>query len=85
MRPHTIGELCIDGDRACTQGDLATLRDIALRLAERLPEPMHCELVELRDACLGSPARAVTLWSELKARLFRPEPAASAAPPPADG
>jgi hypothetical protein len=68
---HSIGELCIDGDWACSHGDFDGLRDIAQQLAACVAEPLHCELVELAGACQSDPARATALWARLKDTLYR--------------
>jgi hypothetical protein len=67
---RTIGELCFAGDWACAHGDLAALRHLALELAVRAREPLHCALIELADACAYDPDRAVMRWSELKGQIF---------------
>lgn len=66
-----IGGLCLAGDRACTAGDLAALREIATELADFTPEPLHCELARLAAACGSDPASAVAAWDALKASLYR--------------
>lgn len=68
---RAIGELCVDGDWACAHGDLGALRHIARTLAARLPEPLHCELTELADACAGDARRAMALWSKVKTGVYR--------------
>lgn len=70
-RAAHVGELCFGGDWACAHGDLSALRYVALQLAGESHEPLHCELVELADACKYDPDRAPLLWSSLKNRLFR--------------
>jgi hypothetical protein len=67
---HTIGELCIGGDWACAHGDAEALGDIAEQLAARLPEPIHCELVDLATTCRSDLGRATGIWTQLKARLL---------------
>jgi hypothetical protein len=69
---QAIGKLCIGGDWACEHGDLGALRDIALRLAEYVPEPLHCDLRALVEACYGEQDRATELWNGLKDRVYRP-------------
>ena len=68
---QSIGKLCVGGDWACAHGDYAALRDIALRLSALAPEPMHCTLLELADACFVDSDRASQLWSTCKDALFR--------------
>lgn len=68
---RTIGELCLDGNRACAHGDLPGLRDVALELAVRAREPLHCALIELADTCACDPDRAVARWTELKDEVYR--------------
>lgn len=66
-----IGKLCVGGDWACANGDLEGLRYVAQQLAVYLPEPMHCELVALAEACACDPNHAVELWGGLKIRVQR--------------
>jgi len=66
---RAIGELCVGGDWACTNGDLEALGDVARRLAEHTCEPLHCELVALADACRSDPDRAAATWLTLKERV----------------
>lgn len=68
---HTIGELCVGGDWACANGDISALRHVALQLAAYTPEPLHCYLAELADACYATPDRAVDLWNQMKERLYQ--------------
>lgn len=65
----TVGVLCIGGDWACAHGDLEGLRDIAYSLAARAPEPLHCELMRLAEACLRDPDRATAGWVGIKKRV----------------
>lgn len=67
----SIGQLCVDGDAACAQGDVAALRDVAQRLAACSPEPLHCELLALVDVCLAEPDRGPELWPDLRDKLYR--------------
>lgn len=67
---HAIGELCVGGDWACANGDLAALRDVSQQLAALMTEPLHCSLTELADACYCDPSRAVQLWNQLKAQVY---------------
>lgn len=67
----TIGKLCVGGDRACAHGDFAGLRNVALQLADFAPEPIHCELARLVEACGAEPCRATELWDRLKTQLFQ--------------
>lgn len=67
----TIGKLCVGGDWACAHGDFGALREVVRQLESLVAEPKHCELVALEDACLAEPARASTLWCELKEQLVR--------------
>jgi hypothetical protein len=69
---RAIGELCVDADRACARGDLATLASIALQLAVYTPDPLHCELAALVDLCQArQSARATDTWTSLRDRLYR--------------
>ncbi|HSK05072.1 MAG TPA: hypothetical protein VK932_27675 [Kofleriaceae bacterium] len=70
-RTRTISELCIEGDRACTNGDLETLGDIAGHLAGYAHEPLHCELMGLAGMCRHDPDRAVVAWMRLKEQVLR--------------
>lgn len=72
MRAQRIGELCADADHAIADGDLAGLRRITERLAAYSHEPMHCELQKVAEACREDPQHAITLWVQLRERLFRP-------------
>lgn len=65
----TIGELCVGGDWACAHGDVETLGFIALRLAELVHEPLHCELAALAEQCRGDPTHANEAWARIKPRL----------------
>ncbi len=69
---HAIGKLCVTGDWACVHGDLEALRSVVARLAEFVPEPLHCDLRALAEACHGERARATALWAGLKDRVYRP-------------
>ena len=68
---EAIGKLCVGGDRACANGDVEELRDVAYQLADYLPEPMHCEIEALASACEAQPRRAPALWDALKDRIYR--------------
>lgn len=68
---HAIGALCVDGDWACAGRDLEALRDVVLALAAYVPEPLHCYLGELADACRAAPDHAVALWDHLKERIYQ--------------
>lgn len=74
----TIGQLCVGGDWACTNGDLETLGYIAGRLAWCVREPLHCELATLAEICRCDPDRAVAAWMRLKDQVLhddrRPPP-----------
>jgi hypothetical protein len=70
-KSHLLGELTVGGDWACAHGDFSGLRDIAHRLCAIAPEPIHCALVELADACLCSPVRASQLWFQLKQTVLQ--------------
>lgn len=67
---HAIGKLCVGGDWACAHGDLSALRDVALKLAASVAEPLHCYLVQLAEACYYDPFRAVELWNRLKDQVY---------------
>jgi hypothetical protein len=66
-----IGELCFGGDWACAHGDVSGLRDIASRLSDYAPEPLHCQLQELSDVCRYDPERATALWTALKDQVYQ--------------
>jgi hypothetical protein len=70
LASHAIGELCVEADWAWTTGDFRTLRHIAEELAVHFPEPMHCELREVADACVADPQRATARWPVLRDRLL---------------
>jgi hypothetical protein len=70
---RAIGELCVGGDWACAHGDLGGLRHVAQQLADYVPEPMHCALIELATTCGCDPDRACALWARLKTDLYRSE------------
>ncbi len=63
-----IGQLCVEGDQACAQGDRIKLVEIAWDLVSRTGEPLHCELVPLADEC-ADPERATEAWEQLKRKL----------------
>ena len=65
-----IGKLCVGGDWACAHGDYEALGYVAELLAAKLPEPTHCELVELVEICKRDPDRAAEAWTKLKQRVF---------------
>jgi hypothetical protein len=67
----TIGALCVGGDWACAHGDLSALRHVAECLADYVDEPLHCELMELADACYCDPDRACASWSRVKEHVYR--------------
>ena len=64
---HRVGELWFAGDWACAHGDLETLGYVARRLADLMPEPLHCELAALAELCQREPDRATEAWVRLKA------------------
>jgi hypothetical protein len=66
-----IGRLCIGGDWACVHGDVVVLADIARRLADYAPEPLHCDLTALAELCTSEPQRAPAVWMELREQLFQ--------------
>jgi len=70
-RDILIGRLCFGGDWACAHGDASALRDIVQQLAERMPEPLHCELIALAERCCDEPDRAAGSWPVLKELVFR--------------
>ena len=72
---HEIGKLCVGGDWACAHGDLGALRHIARSLALHAEEPMHCELLELAEACRCDPDTAVARWMQIKDQLYRTDDA----------
>ena len=63
-----IGELYVEGDEACEQGDLVTLAKIAEHVSEHVAEPLHCELVALVRKCTDA-TTASAAWDQLKKRL----------------
>ena len=63
-----IGELYVEGDRACARGDMVALADIAEHLVVHTHEPLHCELEPLARECLD-PEHGAEAWSRLKQRL----------------
>lgn len=67
---HTLGELCVGGDWACSNGDLETLRYIASRLAAYADERLRSELAALAEACRCDPDRAVAAWMRVKQQLL---------------
>jgi len=69
---HTIGRLCVEGDRACANGDFAMLRAITEQLAEHVEEPLHCELVALATDC--DDVHLAATWSRLKECVYREQP-----------
>lgn len=69
--PSSTDELCIEGDYAWADADLLTLREVIDRLAERAPEPLHRHLLELSEACVSDPERALVMWAEVKDRIPR--------------
>lgn len=71
---RTLDELCVGGDWACAHGDVSGLRYIAQQLAACAHEPLHCALMELADACIGDPDRAVQLWSQIKNQVYPSDP-----------
>jgi hypothetical protein len=70
MQKPTCGELAINGDRACAQGDIATLVSLVEVIAERVDEPFHRELVAIAEGWLRDPARAGIEWPNLRERVF---------------
>jgi hypothetical protein len=68
---YTIGQLCVGGDWACAHGDFSELRFVVERLADLMPEPLHCELIALADQCACSPQRAAARWPALREQAFR--------------
>lgn len=67
---YTIGELCVGGDWACSNGDLETLGYIAECLARDADAALRCELAALVEICRCDPDRAVAAWMQLKPRLI---------------
>ncbi len=67
---RVIGELCFAGDRACVQQDLGALAGIARQLARLTPEPLHCELMSLAEACDCDRTSAIATWSQIRDRLY---------------
>ena len=69
-----IAQLCFGGDWACAHGDLSALADIVHQLAERVREPLHCELSAVAQACRSDPDRATELWYAVKDRVLHASP-----------
>ena len=67
-KEHGLGELYLDGDRACERGDLPALAEIAEHLAEHVAEPLHCELLALARQCVDG-ERATEAWTQLKQKI----------------
>ena len=65
-----IGKLVVGGDWACANGDSEALGYVAELLAAKMPEPTHCELVELVEICKRDPDRASEAWTKLKQRVL---------------
>ena len=68
---QSIGKLCAGGDWACAHGDFSGLRNVARQLEDYVAEPLHCQLVDLADACVSDPERASMLWDRVKGILYR--------------
>lgn len=66
-----IGQLCHGGDQSIEDGDLDSLLQVVQTLASYVPEPVHCDLLEVATACKYEPARAIVAWEHLKDRLYR--------------
>ena len=73
-RHPNLAQLCFGGDWACAHGDLAALADIVHQLAERVREPLHCELSAVARACRSDPDRATELWYAVKERVLQAAP-----------
>jgi hypothetical protein len=69
-RARAIGELCVEGDRASSLGELDALGAIAERIAAYVEEPLHCELRDVVQRCRGEPAAAIAAWMGLKDRIL---------------
>lgn len=67
---RTIGQLCIGGDWACSNGDLETLGLVARDLATHMHEPLRSELVALAELCRDDPDHAVSVWMRLEKRAL---------------
>jgi hypothetical protein len=67
---RSLGELCVAADWALSDGDLDALGEIVRRIADAVPDPLHCDLIELADACTHDPARAWNAWPPLRDRVF---------------
>jgi hypothetical protein len=65
-----VGKLCVGGDWACAHGDVSGLLDVARRLEDYMPEPIHDELESLVAACASDPDRAAALWDAVKNRIY---------------
>ena len=65
------GELHVEGDIACEQGDIVALAAIAQHLLEHAREPLHCELEPLARAC-GDPRTAAEAWRRFKELIEAP-------------
>jgi hypothetical protein len=68
---QTIGELCVAADRACVDGDIATLAGIVRQLAVFAGEPLHCELDALATLCGHDETSAIAAWARVKNRVYR--------------
>jgi len=68
---HALGELCLGGDWACTNGDLETLGYVAGRLATCTNEPLCRELTTLAEMCRCDLDGAIAAWLRLKQRVLQ--------------
>jgi hypothetical protein len=62
-------ELMTAGDRACACHDRSALAAIASRLAHRVGDPLHDQLLELAMLCWQDFRRATLRWAELSAHV----------------
>lgn len=73
---HAVGELCVGGDWACSNGDLEALGYVAGRLSSYADEPLRWELTSLAEICRCDPDRAVAVWIRLKQQVLHDDSAA---------
>lgn len=67
---HRLGALAVAGDWACAHAELDALGDLARDIAERVREPLHCDLVSFADRCAYDPQAAVASWPALREQLY---------------
>jgi hypothetical protein len=67
---RSLGELAVEADLACACGDAAILEGVFRVLAERVAEPLHCELAALADFCRSDLRSVIAQWPALRERLY---------------